>query len=111
MGSGGIVAPEYMSTGHLSVKCDIYDFGVVILETLTGLQGNAIMERYETYDLSHWASLILENGRKLKLIIDPSLDHNYPQEGAFTLLTLASRCLANQPKDRPPSEEVLLNLE
>ncbi|XP_023748414.1 receptor-like protein kinase FERONIA isoform X2 [Lactuca sativa] len=111
VGNNAILAPEYVATGHLSVKCDIYSFGAVFLETLTGLKANAIMVRYETHDLAKWVSLILEKRRKLKLIIDPSLDHNYPQEGAFALLTLASKCFANQPKDRPSSEEVLLNLE
>ncbi|KAI3773402.1 hypothetical protein L1987_47929 [Smallanthus sonchifolius] len=61
--------------------------------------------------LVDWASSIQLNRRNLKEIMDPRLEHNYLLQGAFECVALALRCVANKPKDRPSSEEVLQSLE
>ncbi|XP_071733618.1 probable serine/threonine-protein kinase PBL18 isoform X2 [Rutidosis leptorrhynchoides] len=110
VGTGSFIAPEYIRTGHLSVKSDIYSFGALLLETITGKKAVDIMRDYEPQDLTHWTSLILQKRRRLKEKVDPCM-LNYPEEGVFECFTLALRCLAYKPKDRPSSEEVLLSLE
>ncbi|GJU69240.1 probable serine/threonine-protein kinase PIX13 [Tanacetum coccineum] len=111
MGTYGYAAPEYMATGHLYVKSDIYGFGVVLLETLTGLKVKDNTRGDEKHNLVEWARPILGSKRKLKKIMDPRLKQNYPLEGAFKCTALALRCLKIYPKDRPSSEEVLQSLE
>ncbi|PWA96512.1 serine/threonine/dual specificity protein kinase, catalytic domain-containing protein [Artemisia annua] len=111
MGTYGYADPAYISTGHLYVKSDIYSFGVVLLETITGqpvLDSNRPAERRNLVD---WVRPILGRKKRLKTIMDPRLEQNYPLEGAFKCAALALRCLETQPKDRPSSEEVLQSLE
>ncbi|MFS7950636.1 putative non-specific serine/threonine protein kinase [Helianthus anomalus] len=61
--------------------------------------------------LVDWASSIQSNRKNLKEIMDPRLEHNYSVQGAFECVALALRCVANKPKDRPSSEEILQSLE
>lgn len=92
------------------MKTDIYGFGVVLLETLTGLRAWDVNRPDEKHNLVYWVSPILAR-REINTIMDSRLKKNYPLEGAFECATLALRCLANRPKDRPSSEEVLHTLE
>ncbi|KVI01627.1 Protein kinase, catalytic domain-containing protein, partial [Cynara cardunculus var. scolymus] len=88
------------------LKSDIYCFGVVLLETVTGLIAWGNKRREEQRLLS-----IVAHKGEIHKIIDPRLEQNYPEEGAFKCVALSLRCLANQPKDRPSSDEVLQNLK
>ncbi|CAI9292968.1 unnamed protein product [Lactuca saligna] len=109
IGTLGYLDPGYLSNGHLSVKSDIYSFGVVLLEALTGQQA---WQRHRYYSgLVKWAIPFLEDKNELKKIMDPRLGKNYPLEDAFKCATLALKCVAKNPKDRPSSEEVLQSLE
>lgn len=83
----------------------------MLLETLTALPAIGSNRPDEQYSLVYWASQILATRRNLTEIMDPRLEQNYPLEGAFECGALALRCVANRPKDRPSSEEVLQSLE
>nr|XP_043627605.1 leucine-rich repeat receptor-like serine/threonine-protein kinase BAM3 [Erigeron canadensis] len=109
--SVGYIDPAIEGRGPLSVKSDIYSFGVVLLEALSGLR--VIDEKRPTKkkNLVEWARPILEKRKKLKKIMDQRLEQNYPIEGAFDCTSLALRCLASSSKDRPSSKEVLQSLE
>ncbi|KAK1436811.1 hypothetical protein QVD17_02595 [Tagetes erecta] len=111
MGTYGYAAPEYIATGHLTMKCDIYGFGVTLMESITGRKTLDLNRPKEEQNLVEWASRIESNRRNLiKKIMDPHLE-NYPVEGASKCFALALRCVAKSPKDRPSSEEVLQSLE
>ncbi|KAI3802661.1 hypothetical protein L1987_30802 [Smallanthus sonchifolius] len=111
MGTYGYAAPEYISTGHLTTKSDIYAFGTVLLVSITGQRALDVRRPKGQQSLIDWASSIQSNRRNLKKIMDPRLEHKYPLQGAFECVALALRCVANKPKDRPSSEEVLQSLE
>lgn len=97
--------------GELSMKTDIYSFGVILLEILTGQRALDSKRPPYQFDLVKWTTPFLADRRELKKIIDPRLEQNYPLERAFECAALALRCLAKDPKDRPTSEEVLWGLE
>ncbi|KAK9069787.1 hypothetical protein SSX86_010183 [Deinandra increscens subsp. villosa] len=111
MGTCGYAAPEYISTGHLTIKNDIYGLGVVLLESATGRKVIDFSRPDEDRSLVEWATKIQSKRRNVKKIMDPCLGYNYPLQGASKYVALAFRCLADKPKDRPSSEEVLQSLE
>ncbi|KAM7485591.1 hypothetical protein LguiA_001600 [Lonicera macranthoides] len=111
VGTYGYAAPEYVATGHLYVSSDVYGFGVVLLEILTGFRALDLNRPTGQHNLVGWAKPLLGNKRKLKNLVDPRLEQNYPQEGAFRLAVLALQCLALSPKTRPLTTEVVATLE
>ncbi|XP_021902442.1 probable serine/threonine-protein kinase PIX13 [Carica papaya] len=110
MGTCGYAAPEYVSTGHLYVKSDVYGFGVMLLEMLTGLRAYDPNQPISKYFLVDWAKPSLSNKRKLKKIMDPTLDGNYPIAAALQAAELVLRCLESDPKNRPSMEQVVNTL-
>ncbi|KAL1568167.1 non-specific serine/threonine protein kinase [Salvia divinorum] len=70
MGTYGYAAPEYVMTGHLTEKSDVYGFGVVLLEVLAGLRVIDKRRSSEQQNLIVWMMPHLSNQRKLTKIID-----------------------------------------
>ncbi|XP_028792852.1 probable serine/threonine-protein kinase PIX13 [Neltuma alba] len=111
MGTFGYAAPEYVATGHLYVKSDVYGFGVVLVEILTALRALDQNRPSGQHSLVDWVKPYLHDGRKLKSIMDSRLEGKYPSKSAFRIAQLALKCLALEPKHRPSMKEVLENLE
>ncbi|KAL3833997.1 hypothetical protein ACJIZ3_008733 [Penstemon smallii] len=111
MGTHGYAAPEYVATGHLTAKCDVYGFGVVLLELLTGRRVIDVSKVLQEQDLVNWAQSYLLNKRQLKRIMDTKLEGQYPKNEAYIVATLASKCISHDPRKRPLMAEVLVALE
>ncbi|XP_015884161.1 probable serine/threonine-protein kinase PIX13 [Ziziphus jujuba] len=111
MGTYGYAAPEYVATGHLYVKSDVFGFGVVLLELLTGLRALDTNRPLGEQNLVEWARPSLTDKKKLKKIMDPKLADQYPIKGAIQAAGLIIKCLESDPKSRPSMEEILEGLE
>ncbi|XP_048430832.1 probable serine/threonine-protein kinase PIX13 isoform X2 [Pyrus x bretschneideri] len=111
IGTHGYAAPEYVATGHLYVKSDVYGFGVVLLEMLTGLPAVDSNRPSCEYSLVDLARPSLHKKKWLKKIMDPGLGEEYSLKGAFQAAELILKCLEPDPKSRPSMEEVLTVLE
>ncbi|KZV24569.1 putative serine/threonine-protein kinase Cx32, chloroplastic-like [Dorcoceras hygrometricum] len=111
VGTFGYAAPEYMATGHLYVKSDVYGFGVVLLEIITGLQVIDLNRPNGQTNLVDWAKPMLSSKSKLKRLIDPRLNDEYPSKAAFQMSELILQCIEPDPKCRPNMEEVLEMLD
>lgn len=98
-------------TGHLYVKSDVYGFGVVLLELLTGFRALDTNRPAREQNLVEWARPSLTDKKKLKKIMDPRLEDQYPLKGAFQAAGLIVKCLESDPKSRPSMEEILESLE
>lgn len=98
-------------TGHLYVKSDVYGFGVVLLEMLTGKQALDMNRPTGQQNLVEWAKPSLKNKRKLKKIMDERLRDHYPIKAATKAAELILDCLEADPKNRPSMEEVLETLK
>ncbi|GKD30736.1 receptor-like serine/threonine-protein kinase ALE2, partial [Tanacetum coccineum] len=72
------VAPEYAMTGHLLVKSDIYSYGVVLLELLTGRKPVDMSMQSGQENLVAWARPLLPTPEGLNLLINPSLSPEVP---------------------------------
>ncbi|KAF7841585.1 putative serine/threonine-protein kinase PIX13 [Senna tora] len=111
MGTYGYAAPEYVATGHLYVKSDVYGFGVVLVEMLTALRALDPNRPSGQHNLVDWVKPYLQDRRKLKSIMDSRLEGKYPSKAAFRIAQLALKCIASEPKQRPSMKEVLEILE
>ncbi|GLT96652.1 hypothetical protein SLE2022_142590 [Rubroshorea leprosula] len=111
MGTYGYAAPEYVATGHLYVKSDVYGFGVVLVEILTSLRALDPTRPTKQQNLVDWIKPHLSERRKLKGVMDHRLEGKYPSKAAFQIAQLALKCLATEPKHRPSMKEVVETLE
>ncbi|KAG6491539.1 hypothetical protein ZIOFF_046471 [Zingiber officinale] len=111
MGTNGYAAPEYVATGHLYVKSDVYGFGVVLLEMLTGQRALDSNRPSGQHKLVDWAMPMLGDRRKLARLMDPRLEGQYSSKGAYQATQLTVNCLAGEPKSRPSMKQVVETLE
>lgn len=111
MGTQGYAAPEYVATGHLYVKSDVYGFGVVLVEMLTGLRAIDENRPSGQHNLVDWIKPHLADRRKLKDKMDSRLAGRYPSRAAVQIAQLALSCLGSEPKMRPSMKEVVARLE
>ncbi|XP_049365348.1 probable serine/threonine-protein kinase PIX13 [Solanum verrucosum] len=111
MGTYGYAAPEYVETGHLYVKSDVYGFGVVVLELLTGLRALDTKRPNGEEKLVDWVKPMLSNKRKLKSIMDARMEGQYSSKAATLAAQITQKCLEGDPKNRPSMKEVMNVLE
>ncbi|KAL6532207.1 hypothetical protein OROGR_014177 [Orobanche gracilis] len=111
MGTFGYVAPEYAMTGHLLVKSDVYSYGVVLLELLTGRRPVDMSQPSGQENLVTWARPILRGKDRLEELADPRLDGNYPTEDFIRVCTIAAACVAPDANQRPSMGEVVQSLK
>ncbi|XP_024031470.1 receptor-like cytosolic serine/threonine-protein kinase RBK2 [Morus notabilis] len=104
-GTFGYFAPEYFMHGIVDEKTDVYSFGVLLLELMTGRPALDDQQR----SLVIWAKPLLDSNDTKKLI-DPSLGENYiPEEMDLVALT-ASLCIEQSPILRPRMNQVVVVL-
>ncbi|EXC10661.1 Protein kinase APK1A [Morus notabilis] len=111
MGTYGYAAPEYLATGHLTARSDVFSFGVVLLEMLSGRRAVDKNRPSGEHNLVEWAKSYMANKRKIFRILDNRLEGQYSMDVAYKAATLALRCLSTEPKFRPNMEEVVTVLE
>ncbi|KAJ7944060.1 Protein kinase [Quillaja saponaria] len=111
MGTYGYAAPEYIATGHLYVKSDVYGFGVVLLEMLTGLRALDTKRPSGQQNLVEWIKPYLSRKKKLKTIIDVRIEGQYSSKAASQAGQLTLKCLEPDPRSRPSMKDVVESLE
>lgn len=111
MGTYGYAAPEYVMTGHLTARSDVYGFGVVLLELLIGRKALDKSRPSREHNLVEWARPLLNHNKKLLRILDPRLEGQYTDKMAMKVALLAYQCLSQNPKGRPLMNQVVDILE
>ncbi|KAF0916714.1 hypothetical protein E2562_011563 [Oryza meyeriana var. granulata] len=111
MGTFGYVAPEYAMTGHLLVKSDVYSYGVVLLELLTGRKPVDMLRPPGQENLVAWACPFLTSRDGLETIIDPSLGNSIPFDSIAKVAAIASMCVQPEVDQRPFMGEVVQALK
>jgi serine/threonine protein kinase len=105
------VAPEYAMTGHLLVKSDVYSYGVVLLELLTGMKPVDMSRPPGQENLVAWASFLLTSRDGLEAIIDPTLGSSIPFDSIAKVAAIASMCVQPEVDQRPFMGEVVQALK
>ncbi|WOG83322.1 hypothetical protein DCAR_0102497 [Daucus carota subsp. sativus] len=111
MGTYGYAAPEYVATGHLSTKSDVYGFGVVLLEILTGRRVINKNLPQPQHNLVDWAKPYLTSKDKVLHVMDAKIKGQYTVSAALGVSSLAFKCLCTEPRFRPDANQVVIALE
>ncbi|KAJ7559059.1 hypothetical protein O6H91_04G068000 [Diphasiastrum complanatum] len=106
----GYLAPEYALTGHLDEKTDIFAFGVVLLELLTGRKPVFVHEQSQLVTSTRsWVKVLFDSGH-LHDVVDQTLRGKFSTAGAISLINLAFFCMSEVPGDRPVMTQVVQHL-
>ncbi|KAJ8534617.1 hypothetical protein K7X08_016345 [Anisodus acutangulus] len=111
MGTFGYVAPEYAMTGHLLVKSDVYSYGVVLLELLSGRKPVDMSQTPGQENLVTWARPLLTTREGLEQLVDPSLAGSYDFDDMAKVAAIASMCVHPEVTQRPFMGEVVQALK
>ncbi|KAG2321563.1 hypothetical protein Bca52824_014776 [Brassica carinata] len=112
LGEVGYVAPEYTSTMVASLSGDVYAFGVVLLEIVTGQKPLSINNGEDGFNgsLVDWVSKHLSNGRSKDVVDRCVIGKGYDDE-MMEFLRIACSCIVSRPKERPLMIQVYESLK
>ncbi|KAI6694760.1 hypothetical protein NL676_022470 [Syzygium grande] len=101
-GTFGYLAPEYAATGRVTTKVDVYAFGVVLMEIITGRKALDDTMPDERAHLVTWFRRVLINKENIPKAIDQTLNPNEETlESIIKVAELAGHCTAREPFQRP----------
>ncbi|KAM0924492.1 hypothetical protein ACQ4PT_004833 [Festuca glaucescens] len=102
IGTYGYMAPEYVMGGNYSVKSDVFSFGVMVLEILTGSKKSDTTQSEDllTTIYEHWtAGTVLEE-------MDPCMNNSFSESDVMRCIQVGLMCVQENPVDRPVMSEV-----
>lgn len=109
-GTYGYMAPEYAMRGYLTDKADVYSFGIVALEIVSGRANTTYSTKEDCFHLLDWAQALQEKGDLMELV-DPRLEPNYSKKEVMTMINVALQCTNVSSTDRPTMSSVVSILE
>ncbi|KAF5458619.1 hypothetical protein F2P56_022636 [Juglans regia] len=110
LGTQGYVAPEYALTGHLTTKSDVYSYGIVLLELLTGRVPVDMKRPPGEGVLASWALPRLTDRDKVVEIMDPALQGQYSLKEVIQVAAIAAMCVQPEADYRPLMADVVQSL-
>ncbi|KAK3138843.1 hypothetical protein QOZ80_5AG0374110 [Eleusine coracana subsp. coracana] len=110
LGTTGYLAPEYASTGKLTTKSDVYSYGVVLLELLTGRVPVDTKRPPGQHVLVSWALPRLTNRQKLVEMVDPALKGQFALKDLVQVAAIAAMCIQTKAEYRPLMTDVVQSL-
>nr|XP_033509305.1 probable serine/threonine-protein kinase PBL6 isoform X1 [Nicotiana tomentosiformis] len=109
LGSLGYLAPEYAENGIVSVRTDVYSFGIVLIQLISGRKAVDSM-REGHHSLRQWAIPLIKR-LALHELIDPRIGDSYDTYEVYHMARTAFMCVQNDPELRPSMGEVLRLLQ
>uniref|UniRef100_A0A0E0PY16 non-specific serine/threonine protein kinase n=1 Tax=Oryza rufipogon TaxID=4529 RepID=A0A0E0PY16_ORYRU len=114
MGTFGYLAPEYASSGKLTDRSDVFSFGVVLLELITGRKPVDQTQPLGEESLVEWARPVLADAVEtgdLSELVDPRLEGAYNRNEMMTMVEAAAACVRHSAPKRPRMVQVMRVLD
>ncbi|VVB02219.1 unnamed protein product [Arabis nemorensis] len=108
-GTFGYLAPEYMQSGRATEKTDVYSFGVLVLEVLSGKLPTDTSFIEKGYNVVGWLNFLISENRARE-IVDRSCE-GVETDSLDALLSIATKCVSSSPDERPTMHRVVQLLE
>ncbi|KAH9533029.1 hypothetical protein CY35_18G029500 [Sphagnum magellanicum] len=111
-GTVGHIAPEYLSTGQSSEKTDVFGYGVLLLELITGQRAFEFdrLSRHNNMLLLDWVKKC-QAEKRLDLLVDVDLKNDYNRMELEEIVQVALLCSQTSPSERPKMSDVVRMLE
>ncbi|XP_022880492.1 putative serine/threonine-protein kinase [Olea europaea var. sylvestris] len=109
LGTLGYLAPEYAENGIVSVRTDVYSFGIVLIQLISGRKA-VDSAREDQQSLRQWALHLIQT-LALHELVDPRLEDSYNTYELYHMARTAYLCVQTEPEMRPSMAEVLRLLE
>ncbi|KAI9396284.1 hypothetical protein POPTR_004G105200v4 [Populus trichocarpa] len=114
MGTFGYMAPEYATSGKLTEKSDVYSYGVVLLELITGRKPVDASQPLGDESLVEWARPLLTDAienEDFEALADSGLEKNYVPSEMFRMIEAAAACVRHSAAKRPRMSQVVRALD
>uniref|UniRef100_A0ACD5XS96 Uncharacterized protein n=1 Tax=Avena sativa TaxID=4498 RepID=A0ACD5XS96_AVESA len=110
-GTNGYMAPEYLMHGHLSAKADVFSFGVLVLEIVSGRKNSSFVPPpgLDAENLLDYAWKLYKKGRSMELL-DPSVKPSAEQDQVLLCIRIGLLCVQADPRLRPDMKRVVIIL-
>ncbi|KAL6197578.1 hypothetical protein ACLB2K_033186 [Fragaria x ananassa] len=109
VGTHGYMAPEYAMEGLFSVKSDVFSFGVVLLEIISGKRNSGFYLTEHAKTLVEYAWTLWKDGKGSEFV-EPLLTERCPKEEVLKYLQIALLCVQEDPEERPTMSAVVVLL-
>ncbi|PON41047.1 Cysteine rich receptor like kinase [Parasponia andersonii] len=109
VGTYGYMSPEYAMHGQFSVKSDVFSFGVLVLEILSGKKNNFSFQSHSAGDLLSFAWELWKERTPLELL-DPTIRHSFSRNEVTRCIHIALLCVQENPALRPTMTTIILML-
>ncbi|CAK7344622.1 unnamed protein product [Dovyalis caffra] len=109
-GTLGYLAPEYAMWGKVSESCDVYSFGILLLELVTGRKPIEKLPGGVKRTITEWAEPLITKGR-FKDLGDPKLRGNFDENQLKQSINIAALCVKSEPENRPTMKVVVSMLK
>ncbi|KAK4803732.1 hypothetical protein SAY86_003549 [Trapa natans] len=107
IGTFGYAAPEYVKTGHLTIHSDIWTFGIVLYEIITGRRAVERSRPVNEQKLLDWVKGFPVDSQRFTIIVDPKLRGQYSLTSVRKVARLAEMCLIKNHKERPTMGQII----
>ncbi|XP_077222853.1 PTI1-like tyrosine-protein kinase At3g15890 [Tasmannia lanceolata] len=105
-GTLGYLAPEYAMWGKVSESCDVYSFGILLLEIVTGRKPIEKLPGGIKRTITEWAEPYIVKGR-FRDLVDPKLRGSYDENQLKVAINVAALCAQSEGEKRPNMKEVV----